>query len=137
MFIKTDNLSQIKKQFSEYFSNPDFEIEIIQTEDHIKFNSLDHVLVSGIAVWSGHTQMFGKTILNKLQEVGPNPLKVLFVDIDHTSEELQLELWRTRNHGYFESAWFVNGQKVAQYKYQNELEPFVQQVSETIVKNNT
>ena len=101
-------------------------MSLIRSEDEIQILELDNTLVSCHAPWSGPSLHVGKYMLSELSRANIEKIRLLILDIDSLSIEMQKKLFNTGgNHGYFESCWIEKGQIVKAYRYKYELEPLL------------
>ncbi|MBO9703597.1 MAG: hypothetical protein J7604_25560 [Sporocytophaga sp.] len=128
---KLYNLETIKKHFDKLNLYSYFDIEIIQDDNELQLDEIEYGIVSGFAIWSGPAYALSNHILNLIKHSNKPKIRLIIIDTDYISIELQKKIFETVMHGYFESCLIINGEINKRYKRAPDIEPFINAVNKS------
>lgn len=129
---KDRNKDIFDQKIGSLLQKENIQYEFVQNDD-FEYVQLNRVLISNYASWSGYTFMVGISMIKRLSnKLSRKKVKHIVLDCDYVNSKRQLEIFNTASWGYFESSWIENGIILRQYKYKQELEPFLEYVEERI-----
>jgi hypothetical protein len=92
----------------------------IKNIDECSFENIEKGILSVHAPWSGHSNIYGKSVLSFLNKFEEIKFKIYIIEIDNISLESQFYLFGSACHGYFESLWIEKGKTIFCYKDDNK-----------------
>jgi len=131
---KPKNLEEIRSHFDKLNLYSYFDIEILQDENELQLDKIELGIVAGFAVWSGYSYSISNQILNEIKDATKPKIRLLIIDTDYFSAELQKKLFGTVMHGYFECCLIVNGEITQRHTYSIDVNPFIEAVRKYLKK---
>lgn len=96
-------------------------IRKIDKIDEFDMTQVKKGILSIHAYWSKYSVMYGKSILNLIDNSKSNDFEIIIIDIDSISTKKQIEFIGNVCHGYFESVWIENGKIKFNYQDNNQM----------------
>ena len=101
-------------------------IRLIDAPDQFDVKKIKNGLIAIHAEWSVPSVMYGKKILNILDQSPRTDIEIVILNIDELSNDQQTNYLGFFSHGYFEGFWIEEGQIVSKNEYGKGTDSFHQ-----------